>query len=503
MIRPALCATLAVAAWLVSAVPAGATFPGPNGQIAYDQNSETGIHRISLDRSLYSSVASPVNARQAAWSPDDRTIAYSAEVGGNTDIYTVRFDGTDTRRITTDLAADTEPAWSPDGARIVFTRAGSTLYVVNGTGTLESPLHGGLAGRSPNWSPDGQTIAYVTPANRIATVDVQTGAIVQVTGLTGEGCCDGGPNWSPDGQRLAFTSSRPEGPGIYTVDANGTGPTRIRSSGGGPSWSPDGTMIAYEDGGCGGPPYRCWFTLNWMNADGSGETWLGGSMGPFSNSDWGSFRPEDIGYPRPKGASPFRASLVPAYDECTDPNRTHGPPLDSPSCSPPVQSSTPQNPAASGLTVGTPDANGQPARSVGHVSLEAAPGDIRITVNLTDVRCRVAFFACPGGPQSDYAAELQGWLRDVQVTDHEGAPSTITGFAPLVFAIPCTATPSSDAGGTCAVATTVNAIVPGAINAGQRAIWQLKAVEVFDGGGDGEANTDDNELFATQGVFVP
>ena len=35
------------------------------------------------------------------------------------------------------------------------------------------------------------------------------------------------------------------------------------------------------------------------------------------------------GYPRPAGASPLRASLVPAYNECTAPNRTHGPPLDS------------------------------------------------------------------------------------------------------------------------------------------------------------------------------
>jgi hypothetical protein len=499
--RTGLCATLAFAALLGSVLPAWATFPGPNGQIAYDQNGYTGIHRIDPSGQLGFAVASPPNARSAAWSPDYRTIAYSAEVGGNTDIYTVRFDGTDTRRITTDLAADSEPAWSPDGARIAFTRSDSTLYVVNGTGTLESPLHGGLAGRSPNWAPDGQTIAYVTPANRIATVDAQTGAIVQVTGLHGDGCCDLAPNWSPDGQRIAFASSRPEAPGIYTVDPDGTGLRRIRSSGSAPAWSPDGTMLTYHEGACGGP--RCSFELGRMNADGSGSTSITGASNPVSNPDWGSFRPQDIGYPRPQGATPLRASLVPAYDECTDPNRTHGPPLDSPSCAPPVQSSTPPNPEASGLTVGTPDANGRPARSVGHLRLSSVPGDIRITANVTDVRCRVAFFACPAGPQSDYAAELQGWLRDVRVTDHEGAPSTITGFAPLFFAIPCAATPSSDAGGTCAVATTVNAIVPGAIVAGQRAIWELRALEVFDGGGDGEADTDDNEPFMTQGVFVP
>ena len=47
------------------------------------------------------------------------------------------------------------------------------------------------------------------------------------------------------------------------------------------------------------------------------------------------------GYPRPKGASPMRGSLVPAYEPCTAPNRTHGPPLAFPSCAPPARRPTP------------------------------------------------------------------------------------------------------------------------------------------------------------------
>ena len=42
----------------------------------------------------------------------------------------------------------------------------------------------------------------------------------------------------------------------------------------------------------------------------------------------------DHGYPRPKGATPLRVSLVPAYQECTSPDKTHGAPLAFPSCSP-------------------------------------------------------------------------------------------------------------------------------------------------------------------------
>ena len=71
------------------------------------------------------------------------------------------------------------------------------------------------------------------------------------------------------------------------------------------------------------------------------------------------------GYPRPKGATPLRASLVPAYNQCTSPNRVHGPP-DFPgngsnpdgSCNPPAQTS-------GQLTVGTPgrQRRGAPTRS--------------------------------------------------------------------------------------------------------------------------------------------
>ena len=58
-------------------------------------------------------------------------------------------------------------------------------------------------------------------------------------------------------------------------------------------------------------------------------------------------------------------------------------------------------------------------------------------------------------------------------------------------------------GSTCAVSTTVDAVVPGAAREGERAIWALDRVQVLDGGADGIASTSPNTLFAVQGVFVP
>src|SRR5688572_9338293 len=96
--------------------------------------------------------------------------------------------------------------------------------------------------------------------------------------------------------------------------------------------------------------------------------------------------PVQATHPRPKGATPVRVSLVPAFNACTAPNRTHGPPLAFPSCSPPAQSSA-------YLTVGTPDANGAAANSAGFFRLDVHPGatdNISTGVEISDVRCKPA-----------------------------------------------------------------------------------------------------------------
>jgi hypothetical protein len=54
------------------------------------------------------------------------------------------------------------------------------------------------------------------------------------------------------------------------------------------------------------------------------------------------------------------------------------------------------------------------------------------------------------------------------------------------------------------VATSANAVMPGSILEGKRAIWQLDQVKVYDGGPDGLASTTgDNTLFMDEGIFVP
>jgi len=95
---------------------------------------------------------------------------------------------------------------------------------------------------------------------------------------------------------------------------------------------------------------------------------------------------------------------------------------------------------------------------------------------------------------------LQGALRitDRDNTPNPGGPGPGTlEDASFPVTVPCAA-------GTCSVATTANAVAPGAVVGGQRAIWQLGQVKVYDGGADGLASTTaDNSLFMDEGIFVP
>jgi hypothetical protein len=201
------------------------------------------------------------------------------------------------------------------------------------------------------------------------------------------------------------------------------------------------------------------------------------------------------GYPRPKGATPMRVTLVPAYRECVGGgNVVHGAPLAFGSCNPPVQSSD-------DLTVGTPDANGKAAASTGYVRLDvfscpacALPfnADVRIDASLTDVRNK--------SDLSDFTGELKGRL-DLRLTDRynggsaggsQGLPATMAD-TPFEFGLPCSGT-GDDTGSSCRVTTSANALLPGSVRDGDRAIWQLGAIGLYDPSG---------ALFEKQGVFVP
>jgi hypothetical protein len=183
-------------------------------------------------------------------------------------------------------------------------------------------------------------------------------------------------------------------------------------------------------------------------------------------------------------------------------NRTHGAPLAHPSCAPPA-------PASSNLTLGTPDANGAGANSVGTFALATRTGDVAIGVSVTDVRCAAGVATCSaanGADGPDYVGELKA-TYDLRLTDtfngDDGTTAATVADTSFPVTVPCAETADATVGATCALAATANAVVPGSVRSGDRAIWQVGEMQVLDGGADGVAATSPNSLFATQGVFVP
>jgi hypothetical protein len=124
--------------------------------------------------------------------------------------------------------------------------------------------------------------------------------------------------------------------------------------------------------------------------------------------------------------------------------------------------------------------------------------DVQLIANLTDVRRKADL--------GDYAGELRA-VVGLRVTDRYNgsppdAPATVTDTT-VAFNLSCSETTGSE-GSVCSAATTADATMTDLVREGQRAVWELGQVQVFDGGADGDADTaGDNTLFAVQGLFAP
>jgi hypothetical protein len=359
----------------------------------------------------------------------------------------------------------------------VFERSGAGMDRRSaGNGAFDALFAGAAA--------DGSHVLYETEervlaADTDADVDVYDSAgatsLVSTGPAGGNGAADAFlADVSDDGTRALFTTFE----SLVAEDADSSADVYERAAG--------GTSLISTGASGGNGPFNAMFAAASRDATTAifttSERLAAGDTD--SSADVYAARVR-TGYPRPLAASPLVASLVPAYEECTSPNRTHGPPLEHGSCAPPQQSS--QN-----LTVGTFDANGQTPRSVGSVRVGTVVGnpatpaadeaDVRVSVSVSDVRQR--------SDLGDYEGEVTAAFP-ARLTDRDG-PATVSDFT---FEVPAPCSPTAtDGGATCTAATTFDAIAPGAVVEGARAIWQLEAVEVKDASGT---------VFARQGIFVP
>jgi tricorn protease len=109
------------------------------------------------------------------FSPDGRTLAFSANYDGNTDVYTVPAQGGDPTRLTWHPMPDRVLDWHPDGARVLFASGRESgrqrynqFYLVATTGGPAEKLpvpYGEFAA----YAPDGKRLAYLPQSQAFRT----------------------------------------------------------------------------------------------------------------------------------------------------------------------------------------------------------------------------------------------------------------------------------------------------------------------------------------------
>ena len=181
------------------------------------------------------------DARQPAFSPDGKWIAFFAYRDGGYDLWAIAPDGSNQHKLTWGAFDDREPAWSHDGTRVAF------------SSDRGNPLGGDY---------------------NIWTLDMRSGEFRQLTKNPAD---DYMPTWSPDDKEIAFASTREDGQSVWAVTlADGT-ERKVASAAGrvdAPSWGAGGQIVYHVTtgggrGGSGGGPETSRYEIGGKTVTGS------------------------------------------------------------------------------------------------------------------------------------------------------------------------------------------------------------------------------------------
>jgi Tol biopolymer transport system component len=234
-------ATAVVAAMLVSSSPALGSFPGRNGDIAFDAKFDCGYEDSAIgvmgpDGSARRQLSEcDLFTADPVWTPDGRRLSYWAR--GVT--WLMSADGSERR----EMSRGVDRSFAPDGRHYAYVRYRGPVKRI-----WRARLDGGegrhlRAGRSPVWSPHGRMIAYYRKG--VWIMNARTGERLRRVAPRWMTPLD----WSPDGRRL-LCGGYADGSDLYTVRADGKRrPRRLTRTSAryesDAAWSPDGRRIVF------------------------------------------------------------------------------------------------------------------------------------------------------------------------------------------------------------------------------------------------------------------
>lgn len=254
---------LAVVAAFVVAAPAHAVaLPSPGGGTIFfwSDRGRPSLYAIAPDGTrIRPAYETPQNAKRPTPSPDGRWLAFDGAAPGKRpmsdfDVQVVRRDGTGRRTLAGTSAYELDPAWSPDGSLLSYSRQvggdwhRSSIWLVRLHGSGGRRL---ARGQFARWSPDGSRLVLDAPTRAsdgdLFVVDRRGRMLARLTD-TPE--LEQPAGWSPDGRSVLFTRFDADGPGadVFVVDATGANERRLTRGAGqdtAAAWSPDGREIVF------------------------------------------------------------------------------------------------------------------------------------------------------------------------------------------------------------------------------------------------------------------
>lgn len=200
-------------------------------------------------------VDEPVAQAALTTGPLPGKIAFTSSVGGAMDIYAMNADGSGVTRLTSFDGQESTPAWSWDNTRIAMIRtrpvAGnpihSDIFVINADGSnghWASPEANAEDLHDPAWSPDGSRILVRTKSG-LKSLSVATGTLTDF--MNGQQIANGfHPSFDPSGQKVIAGDANKVV--VYRADGTGLISSTATPHGGNvefPTFSPDGSKILF------------------------------------------------------------------------------------------------------------------------------------------------------------------------------------------------------------------------------------------------------------------